>query len=357
MATDVIDGRAGSSKLRPMPYFRRHSAPSSTRLPARRALARPGMLCALTTAVLAALLLASCERRQAVPAIDSTMPLRPAPVGRSASAAASTWDDRLGPVLLVGASSAEQATIVVPDSAPGGVDSLTQSEAIAVRSSPATLLGHGDSVQIALLQERQSERGQSGEECTGWPLWHLSAAPPRGGTLASWSVGFVGASVLPVPLDSVENLTRSDSARLAAEVTRLASTLPNTGDRFVGLPFTVTSLWRFHAGPGVAAVAAELMRRVNQEARPWEERTLLIAERDSTRRDERFTLAYYTRSQGTEESIESDDVVGGARSGPSGEPMLVIAHDYGDGMSYSLVERDPSGRWRERWRSARGKCK
>ena len=306
-------------------------------------------------------MLGGCERHQSVPAIDSTMPMRPAPAGRSAAAVASTWDERLGPVLLVGAEAADEATLVVPDSTAAGADTLTEPQAIAIRSTPATLLGRGDSVQLAILQERRTERGsgESTEECTGWPLWHI-AAPPQahGSPLAPWTIGFVGAAVLPVHLDSIEELSRSDSARLAAEVTRLASTLPNAGgDRFVGLPFTVTSLWRFHAAPGTAAVAANLVRRVNQEARPWEERTLLIAERDSTRRDDRFTLAYYSRTQGTEETIESADVLGGARTGPGGQPMLVVGRDYGDGMAYSIVERDPSGRWRERWRSARGSCK
>jgi len=90
----------------------------------------------------------------------------------------------------------------------------------------------------------------------------------------------------------------------------LASTLPTgAGDRFTGLPFTVTSLWRFHAGPGAEGIVTNLVRHINQEARPFEERTLIIAERDSSRREERFTLAYYDRSQGAEETVESRDVL------------------------------------------------
>jgi hypothetical protein len=159
-------------------------------------------------------------------------------------------------------------------------------------------------------------------------------------------------------MDSIESMSRVDSARLAADVTRLASTLPTpAGDRFVGLPFTVTSLWRFHAGPGAEGVVANLVRHINQEARPFEERTLIIAERDSTRREERFTLAYFDRSQGAEETVESRDVLALARATPDAQPMLVLGRDYGDGMSYALIQRDPSARWREKWHSPRGHCK
>ena len=311
--------------------------------------------------LLAALLsigaLSACERRQSVPAIDSSVPLRPAPIGVANPGATSTWDPRLGPVLLVAGAAPDLVNIVVGDSTRAGSDTVTEREAIAIRSTPALLIGHSDSVQLGILQEAKATRGEDDTECTGWPTWRI--APARGGaSLAPWTIGFVGATVQPVRMDSVEGLSRTDSARLAAEVTRLASTLPAaTGDRLVGLPFTVTSLWRFRAGPAVEGVAANLVRRVNQEARPLEERTLLIAERDSSRRDERFNLAYYDRTQGAEETVESRDVLAITRTSADAQPTLLIARDFGDGMAYAMVQRDPSGRWREKWRSARGHCK
>jgi hypothetical protein len=308
-------------------------------------------------ALVLALSAAACERAQNVPAVDSTVPLRPAPIGRANAPPVTTWDSRLGPVLLVSTSSPDVATIVIGDSARFGADTVTEREAVAMRSTPAILIGRGDSVEVAILQDARIGRGEDNAECTGWPAWRITR--PRGtAPLRPWSVGFVGATVQPIPMDSVESLTRVDSARLAAEVTRLASTLPSSAaDRLAGLPFTVTSLWRFRAGPGVEGVAANLVRRVNQEARPLEERTLLVAERDSTRRDERFILGYYDRAQGAEETVESRDVLALARTAPTAQPMLVTARDFGDGMAYAIVERDPTGRWREKWRSARGRCR
>jgi len=299
----------------------------------------------------------ACENRRSTPAIDSSVPLRPATIGTSATPSATTWDAHLGPVLLVSGPSPELATVVLGDSTRTGADTITARESIAIRSSPAVLLGRGDSVQVGILQEVHSAKGEEDNECTGWPAWRITG--PRSGTaLAPWAVGFVGASVQPIRMDSIESLSRADSAHLAADATRLASTLPAGGtDRFTGLPFTVTSLWRFRAGPGVEGLVANLVRHVNQEARPLEERTLIVAERDSTRRDERFNLAYYDRSQGAEETVESRDVLALARPTSDAQPMLVLGRDYGDGMAYALVQRDPSGRWREKWHSPRGHCK
>lgn len=305
----------------------------------------------------AVILIAGCERQKSVPPIDSAVPLRPAAVGSATPQASTTWDARLGPVLLVNGAAPNLATVVVGDSSRNGADTITEREAIAIRSTPAMLVGRGDSVQIGILQEVHAAKGEDDSECTGWPTWSISSAR-NGAPLAPWTVGFVGATVQPIRMDSIESMSRVDSSRLAAEVTRLASTLPTAaGDRFVGLPFTVTSLWRFHAGPGSEGMVANLVRHVNQEARPSEERTLIIAERDSSRREERFNLAYYDRSQGAEETVESRDVLALARPSPDAQPMLVIGRDFGDGMAYALIQRDPSARWREKWHSARGHCK
>jgi hypothetical protein len=299
----------------------------------------------------------ACENKREAPAIDSSVPLRPATGGAPGTPAATTWDARLGPVLLIAGSSPDLATVVVGDSSRAGADTITEREAIAIRSTPAVLIGRTDSSQVGILQEVHSAKGEEDSECTGWPAWRITSAHP-GTALGAWSVGFVGGQVQPIRMDSIESLSRVDSARLAADATRLASTLPAGGsDRFTGLPFTVTSLWRFHAGPGVEGVVANLVRHINQEARPLEERTLIIAERDSTRRDDRFNLAYYDRSQGAEETVESRDVLALARATPDAQPMLVIGRDYGDGMAYALVQRDPSGRWRDKWHSPRGHCK
>jgi hypothetical protein len=339
-----------------MPHFRRTDmSPGKTIFHRSRVSALPTRRsCVMLLAACCAA--GACENRRSTPAIDSSVPLRPATTSPTGVPATATWDARLGPVLLVNGSAPDIATVVIGDSARAGADTVTEREAIAIRSTPAVLIGRGDSVQVGILQEVRAAKGEDDSECTGWPAWRITSAK-SGNTLGAWSIGFVGATVQPIRMDSIESLSRVDSARLAADVTRIASTLPASGDRFVGLPFTVTSLWRFRAGPGVEGVVANLVRHINQEARPLEERTLVIAERDSSRRDERFNLAYFDRSQGTEETVEGRDVLALARPTPDAQPMLVLGRDYGDGMAYAIVQRDPSGRWREKWHSPRGHCK
>src|SRR5690242_8129597 len=143
----------------------------------------------LVCATMAALVLAAtaCERPRAAPPIDSAVPLRPAATGSASPQAATSWDTHLGPVLLVAGPTSDRATVVVGDSARTGADTITQREAIAIRSTPATLVGRSDSVQLGILQEVRSAKGEDDSECTGWPTWAIQGARP-GTTLAPWTI-------------------------------------------------------------------------------------------------------------------------------------------------------------------------
>ncbi len=294
----------------------------------------------------------ACGESKRKPGATGTTPATPS---ASAPVPASGWDAQLGPVLLVQGPTPADAQVVVATGA-SPADTITEAEALAIRYKAVVLLGHNDTLQVGVLQDAHS-RGR--DECAPWPTWTIEA-PAAAGPLTPWSVGFAAANastVVPVPLDSVRVLSRPDSARLVAEVTRLASTITGGTDaRLQGLPFTVTSLWRFRAAPAVEGLAATLVRRVNQEARPLEERTLLIAERDSTRRDAPYELAFRERAQGSEETNEGSDVVAALRLSRALQPILVVAHDYADGASYAFVERDGPAHWRVRWSSARARC-
>lgn len=239
-----------------------------------------------------------------------------------------------------------------------GSDTVTEQQAVTIRSRAVELLGHGNDVQVGLLQAVMPR--STSTECQPWPMWQVDPPQAAGKPLAAWSIGFAADSagvVQPIALDSVETLSAADSAHLAAEITRLASIIPggNTGS-FQGLPFTVTSMWRFRAAPGVEGVAATLVRQLAEEARPLEERTFLIAERDSTRRDAPYELAFHVRSQGTEDTNVSTDLVAAVRLPGSTQPALVISRDFGDGSEYAFVERDGPARWHVRWTSRRGRC-
>ena len=101
-------------------------------------------------------------------------------------------------------------------------------------------------------------------------------------------------------------------------------------------------------------MVTSFVRQINQEATPLQERTLLVAERPAN--DTTLTTAYWERSYGDEETIESRDVLAAVLIGAARTPALIISHDFGDATAYGFIERVDEGRWRSRWLSGRRQC-
>ena len=178
-------------------------------------------------------------------------------------------------------------------------------------------------------------------ECGDVPMVRVGGA-----TSGAWTAGTAGRSAALIRMDSIESLASADSAKLAADVARLASALPMPeGSRFGGLPFAVVSARRFTID-GREYLIAHLARRLNQEAQPLEERTFVIAER-AAGAGERYAVAYHQRSEGTEDTAEHFDVLAGMRGRRS--PLLLIARDQLSSTRYEVLARDAGGAWRVRW--------
>jgi hypothetical protein len=256
------------------------------------------------------------------------------------------WNPVAGPVLLVAGASPDEAIVFFGPSAgtAGAVDTGS------VDQATATLFGRDSSRFTATLE---LPAGNDNAECRIWPLRKLHATAGAG----TWSVGFLSSNVTAIPLDSVDALPARDSMALAAEASRLASAVTaNTSPSFQGLRFTAQNIRRFEAAPGVQALAAQLIRRINQEADPQEEQTLVIAERDSGVTTGRYQLAYAERSFGKEDDVVSSELVGAVRLGPNGTPSLVIARDSDAGLAYALIERTGPRQWVARWTSSLARC-
>ena len=188
-------------------------------------------------------------------------------------------------------------------------------------------------------------------ECRLWPLRSIHGD----GTENTWAVGFMASKVTPLALDSIEVLSSRDSLALAAEASRLASGVTaTTPPSFQGLRFAAHNVRRFEAAPGVHAIVAHMIRKVNQEANPQEEQTLLIAERDSGVTTGPYRLVYAERANGLEETTTTPEVIGAVHI--AGRPTLVVARDGEEGVSYALLERVGVRRWRIRWTSALTRC-
>ena len=307
-------------------------------------------------AVLAAVGAAACTG-DSTPAVrrDSTGAVLPPAESAAAPAAAPAvlgWSDTAaGPALFIPAQNPGTAQLVFPgftDSTLTDTSSFDFGRVHGARVDLFTRAGAAGSSTLAPNPVSPSRE----EECTSWPTARLTTGAP-----GAWAVGFAAGHATAIPLDSIEALSRADSARLAADAARLASALPNdTAPAFRGLPFTVHTLRRFSPAPGVEALVADVRRKVNEEANPREEHILLVAERDSAQPSSPWTAAYAERVADNEETIESSDVLAAVALGPRRTPTLVIGREYNEGFAYALLERTGAKQWRLRWSSAYAGC-
>ena len=173
----------------------------------------------------------------------------------------------------------------------------------------------------------------------------------------AWTVAFEAGHAVELALDSIEGLSTADSARLAADIARIASALPgDTSAVFRGLPFVVNKAWRARIPTGQTVLTAVVVRNVNQEANPRQERILLIAEGDSGNASaNRFTPRYTERKVGLEETLETTDPIAMLLLGSDRHPTVIVTHDAGNGLSYALIERI-GGQWQRRWASTYAGC-
>jgi hypothetical protein len=301
-----------------------------------------------------AIAVAACERAK------TATPSQAAGAGGGSatpSTPALTWDDAsAGPVLFVAGSNETEAAIIFPhytDSTLGTVSALDTGQ---IGHGKADLFSRGGVVGTAVIVPRTA--GVLGGECTAWPTARVrSVDRATGGVPGPWTVGFVTGHAVTLPMDSMPMLSPGDSSHRAADIARMASSLPNdTAAAFRGLPFELQHAGRFSIAPGIDGLAAVLARHVPEEANPREEHIFLIAERDSTHSPLNWVAAYSERESGAEDDLETNDVLAVVRLGPGRTPTVVLSRDYGDGGAYSLIERASPAQWRLRWSSAYTGC-
>jgi hypothetical protein len=295
----------------------------------------PGLLLVLT---------ASCERaNNAVSRNDTTLPPTRSDVeSLRADGPASLWDSSAGTALLVRDDSLTRAIYPM----------LTQLDSTAVLDEALVRGFTADAVAPDGPAGALRIRGfaANDEECAVWPVVSLSMDSAR-----AWTVAFQRGVATVIELRPIESLASADSARLAADLTRLAAVLPNDTARALrGLPFVIRAANAFTPSAGIDAVVAEVARRVNVEANPREETLLLIAERASGSRE--WQVVYSERASGSEAHVERATTLAAVRLGASVSPTLVVERTGPDWIAYALVQRQPDGRWRETWESAYSGC-
>jgi hypothetical protein len=280
-----------------------------------------------------------------VPPPESAVVAKPEP---------SSWDSTAGPALFILGPSSTEAFVIGPRSGDSTAVDSARFDLAPVRAIQVDLFGVGKRLATArIVATAGSTRTDS---CRTWPSARLQIAPGDTGVARGWTVGFEAGHATAVVLDSIDALASADSAQLAADIARIASALPgDTSATFRGLPFVVNKAWRAQIPGQPDILVAVVVRNVNQEANPRQERILLVAEKDSVPSRTRYSARYSERVAGPEETLETTDPIAVVLLGADHRPTVVVSRDTGSGVSYVLIER-VAGRWQRWWASAYAGC-
>lgn len=273
------------------------------------------------------------------------------------AAANSGWNADAGPTLLVIGDAPDVAQVIFPEVTDSTLGDTTLMDLAPVSGATVELFSRRGSVGTAMVAgpDTTSQADSSDDACDDWPMVRLRAE--RGSGAGTWTVALLANHARALALDSVEGMAHRDSSQLIADVARLSGSVPDdTARAFRGLPYSVRTVRRFRPSPGVDALAAEVSRRINQEANPREEQIFFIAERDSGQSNTPWQIAYSLRASGHEGAVETHDVLAALSIGAARRPTVVLSRYLGDGMSYAFLERVGTRQWRLRWVSATSGC-
>ena len=188
------------------------------------------------------------------------------------------------------------------------------------------------------------------EGCLSWPQARLAEVPPR-----PWRVGFAKDIAVPLPLDSLEAMSSADSSLITREIARLSSALAEGDDpAFGGLPFVVRKAYRFSLST-TSVVAADVVRKINEEANPREEHLLLVAERPLSV-NSTYSAVFHSRVAGSEDAVRTNEILGAIRFVKTNATVIVVSFEYEDGGRIALLQRTSDRSWTTRWRSAYTGC-
>jgi hypothetical protein len=300
----------------------------------------------LRTAVVVGVTLFACRdsARDDKSAAGRSLP----PVFSLGPASNTNWDVSAGPVMLLSAGGgSDSAAIVLPEATDSTIEAI-QGVNPPLSGLVFELFSRAGKIDSSAVLPLTSATDTS-RDCNAWPVGRVQSA--RSG----WRVGFVRGNVSAIPLDSIQHLPSSDSAVLAASLAQTAATLPVSSDpTFRRLPFRVQSAYTFRLD-SVEVVLADIVRTLNEEANPRIEHLLLVGERPIGTKG-RYSVGYFSRIAGAEETMQATEVLATVRVGSSKRPAVIVNVESEEGAQLGLIERTGAGQWRLTWKSAYTNC-
>lgn len=299
------------------------------------------------------LLLVGCDRTGSRDPADSSSSVQaPAPPDSIATTVSSSgWDVAAGPFVVLPTVDGGMVagSLLLPEATDTTVGDTVGVGAL-LGDGRLDLFSRGGRVGGARLTVEAP--AVSDPACSAWPVARL--AVDAGVTMPPWTAAFASGRVTAVPLDSIEGMSPRDSARLAADLTRLASKLPDdTSATFRALPFVVLRAWRAR-GLDSGLVVATLARRVNQEDDPKEERLVVVVDAP-TDEGATWTVGWHERAAGHEEELVVAEPLLAFRALGARDVRLLFGRDDGVALGAAVLSRQ-GGVWRVLWESAIAGC-
>jgi len=103
------------------------------------------------------------------------------------------------------------------------------------------------------------------------------------------------------------------------------------------------------------AVIADIVRSLNEEASPRIEDLFLIGERPIGATG-KYTIGYFNRIAGAEETIQATDVLAAVEMRASKRPAVIVNVESEEGAQLGFIERVGAEQWRYTWKSAYTDC-
>jgi hypothetical protein len=305
----------------------------------------------------ALLALASCTKDQPEPrVVADARPVAPMtkPTDSVAAVVSARWNAADGTAIYIPGDGGIAQVILPPildDSVPKpGTVSMPSGAAPATVDlfSPSGRIG-----TVGLGEYAPSAQPAPVEGCDAWPVVPIRAA--AGTTVQGWRIALQAGVAEAIHADSIGAAPTKDSADLVVQINKAAALLPLDSAGVLGrVPFSVTKAYRLRLPGDVEAIIAVVERRLNVEASPRVERTVLVLERPAG--EKTFNAVWRDTQYAAEDDLIAVDLLGVVRLRDENRPTVFLGLDFGDGTRVQMLQRTGGRTWSLRWASAYTGC-